>query len=205
MILPPTQRAAGLVLAAGTSSRMGSNKLLLEVAGEPLLRRAVRAALDAGLDPVIVVLAPDAEPARRVLAGLPCAYTTNPEPGRGQGSSLAAGVAALPEGAAAAVVVLPDMPRVSAAMIATLVDRWRATGAPIVVSRYGPTVAPPVLYARALFEALRAATGENPGKAVLAQQRGQAVELGWPVQLLADVDTPADLAAVQHAGAGGTP
>jgi CTP:molybdopterin cytidylyltransferase MocA len=74
-----------------------------------------------------------------------------------------------------------------------------------VLSRYGPTVAPPVLYARALFEALREATGENPGKAVLARQRGQAEELGWPAQLLVDVDTPADLAAVQHAGAEGTP
>jgi molybdenum cofactor cytidylyltransferase len=140
-----TGRVAGLVLAAGASTRMGANKMLLEVGGESLLRRGVRSALAAGLDPVVVVLGHDAGQARRALDALPCRIALNAEPARGLGSSLATGIAALPPAADAAVVVLPDMPRVTAEMIATLVARWRETGAALVVSEYGGTVAAPVL------------------------------------------------------------
>jgi len=195
MPLAPSARAAGLVLAAGASARMGQDKLLLEVGGEPLLRRAVREAVAAGLDPVVVVLAPGAEPARRALSGLACEPVENPDPARGQGSSLAAGLAALPVEVAAAVVVLPDMPRVTGAMLATLVERWRETGASLVLSEYGTTVAPPVLYARALFPELVGAAGEHPGKAVVGRHRAVAEVVRWPLSALADVDTPADLAA----------
>ncbi len=188
---------AGIVLAAGASARMGEDKLLLEVGGEPLLRRAVRAALAAGLSPVVVVLGPEGARARAALEGLGCAPTVNPDPGRGQGSSLAAGIAALPSGAPAAVVVLPDMPRVSDEMIAAVVARWRETGAPLVLSDYGGTTAPPTLYARALLQELLAAEGEQPGKQVAARHRGEAARVVWPAEALADVDTLDDLAAAR--------
>ena len=68
---------AGILLAAGTSSRMGGNKLLLELEGETLLRRAARRALDGGLSPVLVVLGHEAEKARRELADLPVSTVFN--------------------------------------------------------------------------------------------------------------------------------
>lgn len=190
-------RVAGLILAAGASARMGRDKLLLEVDGEALLRRAVRTALEAGLHPVVAVLGPGAAPSRAILAGLPCETVVNSEPSRGQGSSLAVGIAALPPDAAAAVVTLPDMPRVSAAMIAALVARWRDTGVPLVLSEYAGTQAPPVLYARPLLAELAGAagaSGPSPGKAVVAAHRGAAAILKWPAEALLDVDTPEDLA-----------
>jgi molybdenum cofactor cytidylyltransferase len=192
-----TGRVAGLVLAAGASTRMGENKMLLEVGDETLLRRAVRGALAGGLDPVVVVLGHDADRARRELAALPCRIALNGEPARGLGSSLATGVAALPADTDAAVVVLPDMPRVTAEMIAALVARWRDTGAPLVVSEYGGTVAPPVLYARRLFPELAALDGEGAGKAIIARHRAEAVAVAWPAPALLDVDAPADLAAAR--------
>jgi CTP:molybdopterin cytidylyltransferase MocA len=193
-------RVAGLILAAGASARMGRDKLLLELGGEALLRRAVRFALEAGLDPVIAVLGPAAGGSRAVLAGLPCETLVNPDPSRGQGSSLAVGIVALPADAAAAVVALPDMPRVSAAMIAALVARWRETGAPLVLSEYGGTQAPPALYARPLLAELAGAagaSGASPGKAVATAHRAEAEILRWPSDVLLDIDTPEDLARLE--------
>src|SRR5437868_15543302 len=71
--------AAGIVLAAGASRRMGSNKMLLELEGEPLVRRAARRALEAGLSPVVVVLGREADRARAALAGLRVEIALNPD------------------------------------------------------------------------------------------------------------------------------
>ena len=71
----PAERSgpiAGILLAAGTSSRMGSNKLLFELNGESVLRGAVRRALAGGLSPLVVVLGHEADKTRRELDGLPC-------------------------------------------------------------------------------------------------------------------------------------
>ena len=70
---------AGVVLAAGSSARMGTNKLLLELGGELVIRRAVRRTLEAGLDPALVVLGHDADKIRGALAGLPCRPVLNPD------------------------------------------------------------------------------------------------------------------------------
>ncbi len=176
---------------------MGESKLFLEVGGESLLRRATQAALSAGLDPVVVVVGPESERARNELSGLGCVVAVNPQPERGQGSSLATGLAALPADVGAVVVVLPDMPRVTPAMIGALASRWRETGAALVVSDYQGTVAPPVLFAGALLGDLSAAKGEHPGKAVIARHRPGAEVVRWPAEALADVDTPGDVAALK--------
>ncbi|HET6439186.1 MAG TPA: nucleotidyltransferase family protein [Anaeromyxobacter sp.] len=186
-------RVAGLLPAAGASTRLGRNKLLLEVGGEPLIRRAVRASIAAGLDPVVVVLAPGAEPARAALSGLACRLVVNPDPSRGQGSSLMQGIAALPGDTAAAVVVLPDMPRVTTEMIVAIVARWRQGRVPLVLSDYAGIQAPPSLYERPLLEELEAGGGN--GKAVAAVHRAEAATLTWPAEALFDLDTPQDLAA----------
>jgi molybdenum cofactor cytidylyltransferase len=192
----PTSRplgVAGIVLAAGSSVRMGRNKLLLELAGQSVVRRAVSRAL-AVLDPVIVVLGHEAERVRRELAGLPCRILVNPEHGRGMETSVRAGVAALPADAEAAVMLLADMPLVTPAMLAALVERFRLTGAPLVISRYGETIAPPQLYARSLLAELAAA---GSGKAVIERHRADAEVLTWPASALADLDLPADCERVE--------
>jgi molybdenum cofactor cytidylyltransferase len=186
---------AGIVLAAGTASRMGRNKMLLELDGESVLRGAVRRALAAGLSPLLVVLGHEAERARRELDGLPCTPVVNPLYEQGMSTSLQAGVAALPAASPAALVLLADMPFVTAAMLAGLVGRYRATRPPLVISEYGGVHAPPMLYDRSLFAEVLAMSGGRCGKQIVARHRHEAEAMDWPAAALADLDVPEDYAA----------
>lgn len=186
-------KVAGLLLAAGAATRMGRNKLLLELEGESLLRRAARRALAAGLDPVIAVLGHEAERTRRELQGLPCRALVNAGHARGMSTSLSAGAAAVPPEADALVVLLADMPLVDEAMIRAVVERYQACGAPVVTARYGEVTAPPTLYARRLFPELQGGEGEGRGREVVRRHRGEAAYLDFPPSALADLDAPEDL------------
>ena len=186
------RRVAGVILAAGASTRFGRNKLLLNLGGESLARRAAKGALDAGLRPVVVVLGHDAGRVRGELGGLEVRVVMNPDHAKGMNTSLRAGVAALPEDAAAAVVLLADMPRVTAAMIARLVETFFESGAPLVASDYGGVHAPPTLYARALFPELGGAEGDGSGKRVVRSHESELVRVPWPPEALADVDGEED-------------
>ena len=184
---------AGVLLAAGTSSRMGSNKLLFELEGESLVRRAARRALEAGLSPLLVVLGHDAERTERELQDLPCVVVLNRDYETGITSSLQSGVAALPAAARAVVVMLADMPFVTAEMLAGLAARWRAGAAPLVISDYEGVNAPPMLYDRVLFgELLEMTEGSGCGRQVVKRHRAEAEILAWPAAALADLDVPED-------------
>ncbi len=193
---------AGIVLAAGRSTRMGVNKLLLRIEGETLVGRAARTALDAGLDPVLVVLGHEADLVARELEGIRCATVANPRHALGLATSLDAGVAAVPADASAALVLLADMPLVTAAMIRALVERHRDTGAALVASRYGAVVAPPALYARPFFAELRGAEGEGRGREVLARHASEVAWVDWPEDALADVDEAADVEQARRRAGG---
>jgi molybdenum cofactor cytidylyltransferase len=192
---------AGVVLAAGTSTRMGENKLLFDLEGEPVVRRAVSRALAAGLDPVIAVLGHEAARVQRELDDLAphCRIVVNPEYARGINRSLKTGIAALPPEAAAVVVMLADMPFVTSEMIAALVSRYRATTAPLVISDYDGVNAPPMLYDRALFPEFQAMEGEGCGKVVIRRHRAEAEVIAWPATALTDLDVPGDYERVRAA------
>lgn len=192
-----TGPVAGVVLAAGASTRMGENKLLFELEGEPVVRRAVGRVVAARLDPVIVVLGHESERVRRELAGLPCRTVVNPDYGRGINGSLKTGITALPATTAAAVVLLADMPFVTAQMITTLVARYRAGTAPLVVSDYEGVNAPPMLYDRGLFPELLTMEGEGCGKQVVRRHRAEAAVVVWPAAALTDLDVPDDYERVR--------
>jgi molybdenum cofactor cytidylyltransferase len=183
---------AGILLAAGTSSRMGRNKMLFELNGESILRGAARRALAAGLSPLLVVLGHEAEKSRGELDGLPCQIVINPNYEQGINSSLKSGISAVPAEAQAAVVMLADMPFVTPEMIAGLIDRYRSSEAPLVISDYEGVNAPPMLYDKSLFTELLAMTGEGCGRQVVKRHREEAEVLAWPVAALADMDVPED-------------
>jgi molybdenum cofactor cytidylyltransferase len=198
--MPPpseTLRAAGIILAAGASRRMGANKMLLQLEGESLVRRAARRALAAGLSPVVVVLGQEAERVRAELKDLAVQCATSPDPAGPTSGSLHAGLRALGPDTGAVVVMLGDMVRVSVETLAMLVAAARDTDAPLVVSRYGDVTAPPILFRRALFPELLAWAGEGCGKAVVRAHAREAMYVDRPAALLVDVDTPQDFAAVQ--------
>ncbi len=183
---------AAILLAAGSATRMGRNKMLLPLGGETVLRRAARAALSAGLDPVLVVLGYEAERAEAELAGLPVRIVPNPRHGLGINTSLSAGAEAVPPEASAAVVLLADMPGVDAAMIRQVVARYRETRAPLVTALYGEIPAPPTLYDRSLLPELHGGEGEGRGRELVRRHRARAVRVPFPEAALADLDVPVD-------------
>ncbi len=182
---------AGIVLAAGRSRRMGENKLLVKLGGETVLRRAVRTARAAGLDPVCVVVGEEPERLLGELPGLDVVPVVNPEPGRGMSRSLREGIAALPDDVAGAAVLLADMPFVTAAMVRAVVDA--AGDAAMAAASYEGVVAPPYFYRRALFAELLELDGDGCGKRVYKRHQAEAAVVFLPAAALADLDVPADV------------
>jgi molybdenum cofactor cytidylyltransferase len=183
---------AGVVLAAGSSRRMGRNKLLLELEGEPLVRRVARRAAAAGLDPILVVLGHEAASVQAALGDLPHQALLNPDHSSGANSSLRLGLASVPAGARAAVVLLGDMPFVTSEMIRAVLARYALEAPRLVVSRYGEVTAPPTLYDASLFAEFSQLEGEGCGKHVVRRHWDEAALLSWPTQALADLDSPED-------------
>jgi molybdenum cofactor cytidylyltransferase len=196
---------AGILLAAGSSTRMGRNKLLLDVGGEPMVRRVARRAREAGLEPLLVVVGHEADEVRAALTGVDCRLVPSPEWRLGQSASLSAGVAAVPPDAQAAVVVLGDMPLVEAEAIRAVVRRWREGGAPLVSCRYGEVPAPPTLYDRSLLGELAGGEGEGRGREVVRRHRDRTAWVDCPPAALADVDAPEDLERLRAGTGTATP
>ena len=184
----------GLVLAAGASRRFGSQKLLAPSGGIPLARRSVEALLASALDEIVVVLGADADAVGASLAGLRVRAVTNPDYADGMSTSLRVGVDALPPQARAAVVALADQPAVGATLVDALIDRYRSTGGPIVAPLYrGGVRGNPVLFERSVFPELRAITGDEGGRSVIARDPGRVVLAEVDVEMPGDVDRPGDL------------
>ena len=195
----PGQSVAGIVLAAGSSRRMGGrDKLYLEMAGESLLRRGVRRAIAAGLDPVLLVAGPEPDRARSELQDLACRVVVNDDHAEGMGVSLARGVAQLPDSTDAFVALLADMPLVESEMIEEVVRQYRSGAADLVISRYREQIAPPILYGRALFAELREVTGDVGGKPVIRRHLDSAIVVEWAPALAQDVDVSEDFEKVRN-------
>ncbi|MBI4987345.1 MAG: NTP transferase domain-containing protein [Rhodocyclales bacterium] len=192
---------AALVLAAGQSSRMGgTNKLLAEVDGVPMVLRAVNAALASKAASVTVVLGHEAEMVETLLAGRKVTIVRNPEFAQGMSTSLRAGIAALPVEAEAAVVLLADMPRVNAVHVDRLIDAFEAKQPAIVVPQRNGKRGNPILWPREFFARMQAVSGDKGARGLLEEhpQRIRSIEMGDDA-IHADVDTPDHLQALKTA------
>ncbi len=191
---------AAVVLAAGTSSRMGRPKLLLPLeGGAPLIRLSVEQVLRAALDEVVVVLGAEADAIGAALAGLPVRTVLNPRYAEGQSTSLRAGLDALRLGVEAVVVALGDQPLPDATLIERLVTLFHDSGQPIVVPRYRDGRGNPVLFGSSVFDELRRVAGDQGGRTVIARDGARVAELGVDTLMPADVDTPPDYEALRRA------
>lgn len=188
-------RVGGVVLAAGSSSRLGRPKQLLLYKDKSLVRRMAEAAVEAGLSPVVVVLGARAEEVAAELEGLPVHTVHNPAWEAGMGSSLRVGVSAL-AGVDAALVMLCDQLRVDAAHLKALVEAFMRTGAAIVASGYGGTQGVPALFARATFPEFDTLTPKQGARGVIAREPSRVVEVALPGGD-EDIDTEADLSRLR--------
>ena len=180
----------GIVLAAGTSSRLGRPKQLLELHGKPLLQHVVDTATAAPLDEIVVVLGYEADAVREVIAFPERArVVVNADFALGQSTSLRAGIDAAGASSDAVVIVLGDQPGVSAELIALVVQTWLETGAPIVRATFRGAPGHPVLFARSEWGALRDVGGDRGARDLLAgvPERVRDVEMGTDPP--PDVDT----------------
>jgi CTP:molybdopterin cytidylyltransferase MocA len=200
----PPLRFGVVILAAGASTRMGEPKQLLPLSGQPLLVRAVEAALASPAWPVVVVLGAHAEKIRPLLARFPVLVAENPTWAEGMASSLRTGIATLQQfsrSLGGAVVALCDQPAFSAAVIDQLLGQQQATGRSIVATRYHGRNGAPALFLRQHFPTLATLTGEEGARALLNADAGQIASIDWPALGL-DLDTPADYAAARNAAQG---
>jgi molybdenum cofactor cytidylyltransferase len=194
------RRVAALVLAAGRSTRMGAvNKMLAEIGGKPLVRIAAEQAVASHAQPVIVVTGHEREKVEAALKGLPIRFVHNPDYAEGLGTSLKAGIAAVPDEADAAIVCLGDMPQVDAALINRLIAAFDLErGALVVVPSIDGKRGNPVVWSRRFFHDLMAIQGDVGARHLIGNYAEAVVEV--PVAgeaALTDVDTPESLLAVK--------
>jgi molybdenum cofactor cytidylyltransferase len=191
-------RVAAVVLAAGRASRMGSNKLIAELDGEPIVRRTVRAVLGSRARPVIVVTGNEADAVRDALAGLDVMFVHNPEFADGMSTSLRAGIAAAGT-ARAALVCLGDMPRLEARHLDAVIDAFLA-GDPdeIIVPTADRKRGNPVLWPHRYFAEIAQLSGDVGARALIDRHADQVrlLAIDDPA-ILIDVDTPAALAELR--------
>ncbi len=187
---------AAVVLAAGQSSRMAPrHKLLEDAGGRPMVVRVVDAVLASQARPVLVVTGHRAPDIRAALAGRPVVFVAAPDYADGLSASLRAGLAALPATAPAALVVLGDMPLVSAASIDRLLDAYDPDGGrTIVAPTHGGELGNPVLWDRRHFPAMMALTGDRGARSLLRQHADAVTEVPLDDTVLRDFDTVESLA-----------
>ena len=196
---PATRSApkiAAIVLAAGTSSRMGGrNKLLEQFDGAEMIRRTTENMLSSHANPIVVVTGRDADKISASLSGLDVVFADNPEFAAGMSGSLRAGLDALPEDTDGALICLGDMPLVSPDIVDRLIaafdeEEGRTICLPLHHGKWGN----PILWSRLFFKEMRAISGDQGARELLHTYAERICEVAVDSDgVLMDFDTPESL------------
>jgi molybdenum cofactor cytidylyltransferase len=184
---------SGVVLAAGTSSRLGRPKQLLDLRGKPLLGHAVDASLASSLDDVVVVVGHAAAKVRALLPSDPrLRVVENPAFAEGQSTSLRAALVAMDDTVEAAVIVLGDQPGVTSGAIDKVIAEFRRSGGPIVQASYGGTPGHPTLLSREVWPEVDRITGDEGARSIIERRQAQRALVDVGGDPPADIDTEED-------------
>lgn len=188
---------AAIILAAGTSSRMGRSKPLLVVGGQKLLARVVEAVQGSVTDEIVVVLGDGAERVQQEVPLDGATVIVNERYAEGMSTSIRAGIRSLREDAQSAFVVLGDQPFLQAPTLDALAKEWKATHAPVLIPTFRGVRGNPVLLDRSVFEDVRGITGDRGCRSIFGNYQGAILEVpvGDPGILL-DIDTEEQLERV---------
>jgi molybdenum cofactor cytidylyltransferase len=182
-------QVAGIILAAGESSRFGAPKQLLIWRGIPFIRHVAMIALEAGLSPVVVIVGASAETIQKVISDLPVRIVNNLDWESGQSSSIKAGVSGLSRDIGAAIFLMADQPQIPTNLIRYLVETHQITLAPIIAPQSDGQRGNPVLFDSTTFPQLLLLSGDSGGRSLFAHYPVQWVP--WhDSRILLDVDTP---------------
>jgi molybdenum cofactor cytidylyltransferase len=184
---------AGLILlAAGSSTRMGSAKQLMNFNGKPLLRHAAEVSCRSDCAPVIVVLGAREHDLRPALQGLPLEIVVNDSWSEGIGTSISTGLRAIENRPVSGVILaLADQPFITADFLRDLAEEHVRTQKLIVASRYSGTVGVPAFFSRQLFPRLQALEPHQGCKSILLECSQEAFLIDCP-EAAVDVDSPED-------------
>ncbi len=175
---------------------MGEAKQLLPVAGVPMVRHAVNAALAARCARVRVVVGAYAPEVREALAGTDLEIVENPDWMQGLSTSIAAGLAAtLAAGAPAGLLLLlADQPKLTAAVLDALIDAFEGRADSLAACAYAGGLGAPAIFGPAYFQALSQLEGDRGARALLDRYSGRVRAVPWEDGVV-DLDTPADYGA----------
>ncbi len=188
-------KIGAVILAAGSSSRLGQPKQLLQHEGRTLVRRTAAAALAAGCDPVAVVVGAEREKVAAALLDLAVLLVPNEDWERGIGTSIRAGVARLRESDAVLLLVC-DQPFVGADVLRRLLAAQEETQKPMAASAYAGTIGVPALFTRVCFARLLSLGNKEGAKPLLTSRPAEVAQVDFP-QGAIDIDTPGDFQALQ--------
>ena len=192
-------KITAVVLAAGRSERMGSNKLLADLGGKPLITHSIEMLLTSNVYDVIVVTGNEDENVRKALQPLDVAFAHNPKFAEGISTSLKIGLNAVSLDADGALICLGDMPLIEMRTINQLVSSFdESSHHTICVPVYGGVRGNPVLWGRQHFKSLESIEGDQGGKRLMASLAKEIFEIEAESKtILLDVDTPSDLQEIK--------
>jgi molybdenum cofactor cytidylyltransferase len=191
-------RIAGILLAAGGSSRLGRPKQTMDWFGVPFVRQVAETALKAGLSPVVVVTGAARAEVERAVYGLPVILAHNPAWAEGQSTSIRTGLGSLPCGVGGAIFLMADQPQLPISLIQALREIHSSGPAMIIAPQVDGQRANPVLFDQATFADLMALKGDVGGRALFSKY--PVTWLPWlDARLRMDVDTLADYQALLEA------
>ena len=183
-----------LILAAGSSSRMGTSKQLLEIDGKSLLVRTVNIAIASLIKNIIVVLGSEEIAHRSVIHDLPVKIIHNTNWSSGMGSSLKAGFNAFQtENIAKSIIVLVcDQPMLTSDLLQKMIRLYRSADRGIIACRYRDTVGVPVLFSSHYFNAIQNLNDDQGAKGLIYSNAHDMLAIDFPEGAI-DLDTPEDL------------
>jgi molybdenum cofactor cytidylyltransferase len=184
-----------LVLAAGASTRLGQPKQLVKLAGRPALHIVVSNAVAVAGHAVTVVVGAHAREMTHLLAHSPASVIVNRQWQEGMGASLRFGVASLPPGCEAVMVLLGDQVGITADDLKRLVSAWKGQESTIAASVYEQRVGVPAIFPRVCFSELAELRGDQGARMVLERNNYRLVRVPMSNAAI-DLDTPEDLAAL---------
>jgi molybdenum cofactor cytidylyltransferase len=190
-VLNVEERIAGVILAAGNSSRMGQPKAFLNWKGEPFVRACVIQAISAGLDPVMIIAGEQFERIQDAVQDLPVQVVLNPDWNEGQSSSLRAAIKAMPKRIGGAVFQLVDQPHIPVTLLRRLKNEHSTSLSPVVLPECNGRRANPVLFDRRTFQALSSIQGDVGGRVIFSQYPIKTIRW-FDESILIDVDTLED-------------
>ncbi len=188
-----------IILAAGSSQRMGeANKLAALIGERILIRQTVERALASKADGVSVVLGHQAERIKAILAGLPVALHVNTDHASGLSSSLKTGIGHVSSKASGALILLGDMPAIDAGAINRLIACFiEAQGKAVIRASYNGRRGNPVILPRALFDSVFTLEGDVGARHLIEDGEVDVIDVEMGPEALIDIDTPAELEAME--------